>query len=156
MQFAHLSFFKIDNPYLIVYNSFMENEGVRKVKILRLCALLAVPAAIAAAVWLLLHIAPYRCPFRTHLGVLCFGCGLTRAFGALFSGQVLKSVRYNPLAIVLLITGILYYIEQWLHLFGKKVTLLPKNKWLWISVAALYVIYCIIRNIPAFAFLSIA
>ncbi|MBR0413841.1 MAG: DUF2752 domain-containing protein [Clostridia bacterium] len=134
----------------------MENERTKKLKILRLCALLAVPAALAAAVWVLLHIAPYHCPIRTHLGVLCFGCGLTRAFGALFGGQLLQSLRFNPLAIVLLVAGVLCYIEQWLHLFGKKVTLLPKNKWLWISVAALYVIYCIIRNIPAFAFLSIA
>jgi hypothetical protein len=37
------------------------------------------------------------CPFATHLHVLCPMCGTTRAFLALFAGDVAGAFRWNPL-----------------------------------------------------------
>lgn len=49
----------------------------------------------------LLHLTPVTCPFRILAGLACPGCGTTRSFFALGSGQVLTALRLNPLGFFL-------------------------------------------------------
>ena len=44
---------------------------------------------------------PVVCPFRLGTGHACPGCGLTRAIGSLVRGDVSLSIRYHPIAILL-------------------------------------------------------
>ncbi|HEY0162002.1 MAG TPA: DUF2752 domain-containing protein [Edaphobacter sp.] len=65
----------------------------------RLLLLLAMLAAAA----LLLRFPPEqygfypRCPIHEHLGLLCPGCGATRALAALLHGHLSEALRLNPL-----------------------------------------------------------
>ena len=51
-----------------------------------------------------------RCLFRTVTGIPCPGCGLSRATEALFHGDLLASLWYNPLGIVLDVALAVYVI----------------------------------------------
>ena len=44
---------------------------------------------------------PTVCPFYTLTGLPCPGCGLTRAFVCLGHGQVVQSLHWHPLGLVL-------------------------------------------------------
>jgi hypothetical protein len=50
---------------------------------------------------------PVLCPLRRITGVWCPGCGMTRAFGWLAHGDLHQSLRYHPLAPLLLIEGLI-------------------------------------------------
>ena len=47
------------------------------------------------------HIYP-ACPFHRYLGILCPGCGATRALASLLHGRLLEAVRFNALFVLLL------------------------------------------------------
>jgi hypothetical protein len=49
---------------------------------------------------------PVLCPFRAATGLPCPGCGLMRSAHSLFGGKVARAVAVNPLAAVLLLTGL--------------------------------------------------
>ena len=50
---------------------------------------------------------PVLCPLRRITGVWCPTCGMTRALGWLAHGDLRESLRYHPLASLLLIEGAL-------------------------------------------------
>ena len=50
---------------------------------------------------------PILCPMRRITGVWCPTCGMTRAVGWLVHGDLHQSLRYHPLAPVLLIEGVI-------------------------------------------------
>lgn len=58
-------------------------------------------AAVAAAILLLFPPAQYsfypQCPIHQYLGILCPGCGTTRALAALLHGHLSQALRLNPL-----------------------------------------------------------
>ena len=117
---------------------------------------------VAAAILLKVYYEPFcallpkvpECVFH-RFGLLCPGCGATRAFLALFWGKVLKSIRLNPAVFLGAVWFALFYIEQAFALFGKKIKLLPRNKWFYIVLVALLIIYFVLRNFPAFSFLTL-
>ena len=131
----------------------------KKVNILRIL-LLVTP--VAAAILLKVYYEPFcallpkvpECVFH-RLGLLCPGCGATRAFLALFWGKVLKSIRLNPIVFVGAVMFALFYVEQLFALFGKRIKLLPRNKWFYIILGVLFLLYFVLRNFPAFAFLTL-
>lgn len=85
-------------------------------------------------------------------GIVCPGCGMTRAVFALLKGDVLFSLRQNALIIVGLLITLWLYVELLFRAFAKKppFTIL-KLKYLWIFLA-LVVIYTVLRNfIPILA-----
>ena len=84
-------------------------------------ARLARPLAVAAGVALLAPTllqprahGPVLCPLRRITGVWCPTCGMTRAVGWLLHGDLHQSLRYHPLAPVLLIEGTCL-IAFWLY-----------------------------------------
>ena len=56
------------------------------------------------------------CPIRELLGVICPGCGGSHAVIALFRGDVVTSLRYNPCVVVLL--GL--YLLFMAHCFARR------------------------------------
>jgi hypothetical protein len=44
----------------------------------------------------------YRCPIHSLTGLLCPGCGGTRALGALLDGRLQDAWHWNPLVVTLL------------------------------------------------------
>ena len=48
------------------------------------------------------------CPFHQLTGLLCPGCGATRAFAALAAGHPAEALRLNPLAVTALAAMLLY------------------------------------------------
>ena len=133
----------------------MNKSTLTKEKVLRLCVLLAVPLAVAAVAHLCKPLAHFTCPIRAHMGFLCPGCGMSRAVDALWHFRVLESIRFNPAALLLAVLGIGFYCEQWVMLLCKR-RFMPRGKWFYIIAAAVFCLYCIVRNLPACAFLSIA
>jgi hypothetical protein len=72
-------------------------------------------ALIAAAILLLLFPpAQYsvypQCPFHLYLGILCPGCGTTRALAALLHGDIGEALRLNSLTTIGIPLAILWRI----------------------------------------------
>jgi hypothetical protein len=93
------------------------------------------------------------CPFN-RLGLLCPGCGNTRALSAFMHGHFIESIFYNPSIFILAVFFLLFYIEQAFALFGKKIKLVPRKPLFYIILGILLAAYFVLRNIPAFSWLT--
>ena len=60
-----------------------------------------IPLLFFLVTCLLPHI--WTCYFYEYTGVECFGCGMTRAFSSLFTGNILNGINYHPFVIPLLV-----------------------------------------------------
>lgn len=80
-------------------------------------------------------------------GIYCPGCGCTRAVYALIHGDVILSLKQNPLVIVSLAALFVLYIELVFRAFGKKLRTFVHSKYfLWAAFIAI-MIYTVLRNI---------
>jgi hypothetical protein len=119
-------------------------------------ALLSIAAAAAAAVgvWVLYTFPPAaysfypRCPFRLVTGMLCPGCGTTRALHHLLHGRVEEAFRLNPMLFVLMAV-FLFALPSIVR--GRRPDFLMKP---WFAWAAFFVLtgYWIVRNTPIYPF----
>lgn len=83
----------------------------------------------------------------------CPGCGLTRMIKSLLNGEVYQAFRFNPLAFLLLILGIIMLIFDKLYLkYSKHDVKIPTC--IYKILIALVLLYGILRNIPFFSFLK--
>lgn len=73
-------------------------HGIFAVVLLSLTVLRLCPARVS---WLY-----PQCPIHYYLGLLCPGCGTTRAIAALLHGQMIEALRFNCLAVSLLPFGL--------------------------------------------------
>ncbi len=55
------------------------------------------PVMVIAFAGLLLFLIDVGCPFRFFFGISCPGCGLTRAWLAFFTGDVIRAFSLHPL-----------------------------------------------------------
>jgi hypothetical protein len=123
-----------------------------------LIALGAMSVVAAGAVLFWFNPAQYRlypfCFFHELTGLNCPGCGGTRALHQLLHGNVAAAFRLNALVVVSL------PFFAWLGIrfsagtirqqpMGKRVS----SKWFW-ALLALAVVFAVLRNLPAFAWLS--
>jgi hypothetical protein len=60
------------------------------------------------------------CFFHFITGWDCPGCGLTRAFFSMFRGDFLKAIKFNALAPVVFLIGIIYLAENYYRMKYKK------------------------------------
>ncbi len=112
------------------------------------------PAVLLAACLLQAYIYPLAawlgefmyCPLYDHLGILCPGCGGTRAALALLRGDVIASLQCNPTTIGLFSVLVLWYFELAAAKFGKKIKLFPRGIWFWGIVIVLILIWAVVRN----------
>jgi hypothetical protein len=94
------------------------------------------------------------CFFHELTGLHCPGCGGTRALHQLLHGNVAAALHLNALLVILL------PLFAWLGIrfAAGKLNPLPaarpvSPKWLWLFLA-LSVVFAVLRNLPAFAWLS--
>lgn len=86
------------------------------------------------------------CPSYTYLHILCPGCGNTRSVQHILAGDVVGSIRFNPVPVFGIIVTAMAYIEVLAWSFQKPVKLLPRNKAFWVIIALIFSIYFIMRN----------
>ena len=89
----------------------------------------------------------FPCMFYKLTGLLCPGCGNTRAVNHLVHGRLWLAFRSNPDLPFLIAVPLGFYIELIADIFGKKVKLVPRSMWLWGAVIALYAVFFVLRNI---------
>jgi hypothetical protein len=87
------------------------------------------------------------CWFNFATGYLCAGCGGTRSFFALMSGDVLSSLKYNAFVPFMAILAIVFYVRWYLKIvLEKPITVFPKDdRWIYIPLAV-FLMYFILRN----------
>ena len=135
----------------------MNKARLTKQNKIRLAVLLLIPFVLGGAVYTFLYLVPaFPCPVRHMTGVLCPGCGMSRALGEMVHLHFIKSILYNPLAMVSAVLGISFYVQEWFLFFGSRKRFMPTNKWVYIILGIIFLAYCILRNMPVFSFLSIA
>ncbi len=96
------------------------------------------------------------CPFHTVTGWYCPGCGITRMLTYTVTGQWYAAFRMNPLLFVLL-PLLLVYGGFWLWSFVTDKPNRLDNRiplWATIGLAVVLVVYGVLRNLPAFAYLA--
>lgn len=97
-----------------------------------------------------------ECAFYRYTVLYCPGCGSGRAVSALFHGNVAEAVSHNILLFILGIPCLIILAHEYLRIVFPGLGLKP------ISIsqrtveatAALIIVFWILRNIPAFAFLA--
>jgi hypothetical protein len=99
------------------------------------------------------------CVFHHVTGLNCPGCGGTRAFFALVHGDLLRSIRYNPMTLLLLLGLGFWLLRSSVrlvspgHRWGKPPVVSERLIW-W--VAGLVVFFGILRNLPYWPFTLLA
>ena len=122
----------------------------RQLKILAIPAALLLAAALAAVYAMepgntVQRFMP-KCPFHQMTGMHCPGCGGTRAVHALLHGHPLKALRYNAI----LLPGAVCAGLVW------KYPKLQTNKLFAYTVATVFILFFILRNIPCYPFSLLA
>jgi hypothetical protein len=94
------------------------------------------------------------CQFHQLTGLNCPGCGATRSLYALLHGHFSTALRDNALFVVALLVAAIYGIRFAVQKFrGRPVGELFSAHWLWPALAVALV-FSVLRNLPAFSFLS--
>lgn len=115
-------------------------------------ALVAGVAALAGLVYLFdpsTHAFYPVCRFHEWTGWNCPGCGATRALHALLHGRVVEAMHDN----ILLTLGLPLVLGRLLWFRGRRAALVWPAHLLWFGLVVA-VLFAILRNLPAFAFLS--
>jgi hypothetical protein len=94
------------------------------------------------------------CQFHRLTGLNCLGCGMTRALYALLHGKFSVALRDNALFVLALGTLAIRSAWFWRNQFcGRRNGEFFQVKFLWpLLIVAL--VFTVLRNLPAFAFLS--
>lgn len=121
-------------------------------------AVTLVAATGAGAVLFWFNPAQYRfypfCVFNELTGLLCPGCGGTRALHQLLHGNVLAALHLNALVVVAVPLLTWWGTRLWLGQFrGCPQSQSLPPKWLWCFIA-LGLVYSALRNLPTFAWLA--
>ncbi len=52
----------------------------------------------------------WSCPYKTYLGIECYGCGAQTAFALLWKGEFFESLRTYPALPTLLLLGLIFLL----------------------------------------------
>jgi hypothetical protein len=83
-----------------------------------------------------------QCPIHQYLGILCPGCGTTRALAALLQGHVAEALHFNPLTTLLIPTALV-----WVLFSGRRPTQLCLPPTTLCILLALATLFTIVRNL---------
>ena len=87
-----------------------------------------------------------KCPFHQMTGMHCPGCGGTRAVHALLHGHPLKALRFNAILFPMGVCTLLIW----------RYPKLQTNKPFAYTVATVFILFFILRNIPCYPFTLLA
>lgn len=94
------------------------------------------------------------CQFHQLTGLNCPGCGATRALYALLHGEVSTALRDNALFLLtmtgVLLRGIWFATGKLRH---RPVEEIFPKQWIW-PFLVIALVFTVLRNLPAFSFLS--
>lgn len=120
-------------------------------RIVLLCILpfLAAGALLLAKALYARYVMPHMppCMLRTLTGWRCPSCGLTHAVFALCRGDVIGSVRENPILMFGVVIGALWYLERWTDVLRKPKKLIPRRSGFWVGVLIALAVYTVLRNV---------
>lgn len=108
-------------------------------------ALVFHPLVTAAADFIGEHF--LSCMFYDMCGRYCMGCGCTRSVRAILQGDFATAAHNNMAPFVGIAAFLLFYAEKCCEAFGKRLRLLPRKMWFWMTLLALQFIWNIVRNI---------
>ena len=120
---------------------------------------LAMQAAAAVALFVFTAVLLFRfppeqysfypqCPIHHYLGILCPGCGTTRALASLLHGNLGEALRLNALTVLLLPIAIGYAVAGYLSFHTRRPLVLPQPQPLAMcGLLAVTVVYTIARNL---------
>ncbi|MBC8061979.1 MAG: DUF2752 domain-containing protein [Clostridiaceae bacterium] len=99
-----------------------------------------------------------KCLILEYTGLYCPGCGSTRATYYLTHGNLLKAFGFNQLYIMLLPFMLyLYLLNFGIRINGKELLPMPKfNLRFCMLIAIVFIVFCILRNIPTYPFNMLA
>lgn len=94
------------------------------------------------------------CPIHEITNLYCPGCGVTRMLLAIINGDFYQAFRYNPLLFCLIPFLIFYYGNVIYSYYRKKENLFLRfEPQLWYFLIFLFILYGVVRNLPAFSYL---
>lgn len=98
-----------------------------------------------------------ECVLYKNLGLYCAGCGTIRLINNLMHGDVLIAISNNALIFLLIICILIYIIVLNISVFtGYKLYGFFHNRFFLILVAAITIVFMVVRNIPVFPFTCLA
>lgn len=115
-------------------------------------AITLVPPFAAAVVFLLrkyilkLSFLLPPCTFYSRTGLLCPGCGNTRAVRELMELHFFSAVKYNVTIPAALVFFALLYVQYVISAWVKPIRIIPRNYTFYIIIGILFVLYCVLRN----------
>ncbi len=78
--------------------------------------------------------------------IYCPACGNTRSITALLQGDLITSLRYNIVPLLLAIVMLVGYIELASYSFGRHIRLLPRKLSFYLILITILIMYWIVRN----------
>ena len=88
-----------------------------------------------------------KCYFRVYFHLYCPGCGGTRALRALLKFNIMQSLYYNPMVVILISVESFLLINHLCKKSGKFYSINLNDKKIRILVLFSWTIYFLIRNI---------
>lgn len=94
------------------------------------------------------------CHFYLTTGLTCTGCGSLRAMHQLLNGNFVEALRLNALFVISLSAGACVAARlAWASLRRQPAKLTLRTSWCWMFLAVALV-FTVVRNLPAFAWLA--
>lgn len=87
------------------------------------------------------------CFTYTYLHISCPACGNTRCVRSMLRGDFITALRYNMTPPLLMVLGLLLYVEMATYSFGTHKKILPRKEVPYFILMGLFFIYYILRNI---------
>lgn len=126
---------------------------------LRILIGVCVPAVCALGIAVLaLRGSPFFCPFYALTHLYCPGCGAGRAATALVHFDFVSAIRNNMMFVIFIFPCAYYCLKMYIRFVFRK-DILPWNdapSWGYNTVAAAFILFWILRNIPVFPFTLLA
>ena len=128
-----------------------------RARLFRLLKIIGITALAGIGLVIFYRVFGFGIPCLIHqsTGLYCPGCGMMRAIDAMLRLDFYAAVRYNLLSVILLpVIAVLLAFEARRYLYGKEKR---RGKWeliLSVALIAIALAYCILRNVPQFAFLQ--
>lgn len=91
------------------------------------------------------------CPLFAATGIYCPGCGMTRAFHALFQGDILSALHFNAmLPFYAFIFGYVFISTLMIVLRGRGLNYKIFRPWMMYSFLTFALLFAVMRNIPVY------